>query len=160
MLSAESTIPAEIEALNLPHIERVVVMGGAVLELAGIRLAKDIDLVMSVADRKALYESQPDGWQKIAHLYRRASDGSNLQITSLSDSSGRFDIWSHWYDGSRPNGRRHVLLDELRQYSTQHPAGFYVANLEYLMELKLNSLREKDTQDVELVEHLRRTGHL
>lgn len=160
MPKQESTIPAEIKVLNLPNIEYTVLMGGGVLELAGVRTAADIDLVTTLKNRRALLARDPDVWRKLTHAYRRERDGSRFQVTSVTDTASRFDIWLDWYDESRPKGDRHISLDELIAHSTQHALGFYVANLEFVIDLKRRSTREKDTADVQLVDSLRRKSEL
>lgn len=157
MPKTESTIPVEIVALGLPSIERVVLMGGGVYELAGIRNADDIDLVTDLKNRHALLKRNPELWHKITHVYRRSTDGSRLRITSISDTSKRFDIWTHWYDESRPKGSRHISLEELLDNSTQHRLGFYVVNLDFMIDLKRHSSRPKDVNDVALAEAMAKT---
>lgn len=92
MPKTESTIPAEIAGLGLPDLKRAVLMGSGVLEIAGIRAANDIDLVASLKNRQALLERNPDIWHKVTHVHHRSSDDSRFQITSVSDTSERFDI--------------------------------------------------------------------
>lgn len=160
MPKAESTIPAEIEALNLPNIERIVLMGSGVLELAGLRTAADIDLVTTRKNRRTLLERNPETWRKITHMHRRERDGSRFQVSSLTDHEDRFDIWLNWYDESRPQGDRRLSLDMLLEHSTQHALGFYVANLEFIIDLKRGSNRVKDQTDARMYDATRQNGEL
>ena len=147
-----SSIPGEIAALRLPDIERVVLAGSGVLELAGIRLARDIDLATTFENREYLLEADSKHWHKVVHRHRRLADGKKFQVTSVESVDGRFDIWRQWYDFGRPVGDRIVSLDELIENSRQHELGFHVLNLAFVRELKASAGREKDILDVEHID--------
>lgn len=152
-----SSIPGEIERLGVPDIEDVVLAGGGVLELAGIRLADDIDLVTTLANREWLLDDDPKRWQKVVHRYKREKDGTDFQLTSVSDVDGRFDIWRTWFDKGRPQGNRLVRFEEMKENSRRHRLGFYVVRLEFMRELKLHGGRGKDLVDVALIDEYLKT---
>lgn len=147
----DSTIPAEIASAGFPDIEKVVLMGGGVLELYGLRPATDIDLVTTTANSEGLIATDPDRWRKIVRHYTAITDGHPFTRTSISDAGGRFDIWNTWYDVRRPVGDRQLYpLRDLRERSVQHPMGFYVMRLDEMIAMKRAAGREKDLQDVAL----------
>lgn len=147
-----TSIPGEIAALNLPDIEQVVLAGSGVLELAGIRQARDIDLVTTFSNREYLLKQEPEHWHKVVHRYRRLADNTPFQVTSVERTDGRFDIWRQWYDVGRPVGNRIIQLEELRENSCQHKLGFYVLNLDFVRDLKTSTGRSKDMADVKLID--------
>ena len=147
----DSTIPQEIEEAGFPDIEKVIVMGGGVLELHGLRRATDIDLVTTVANSEGLIANEPDRWHKIMRHYVALADGHPFTRTSIADTESRFDIWNTWYDMRRPIGDRQLYpLRDLRERSVQHPIGFYVLRLEEMIDMKQATNRKKDLYDVEL----------
>lgn len=154
-----SKIPEEISDLRLPDIERVVLAGGGVLELAGIRMAGDIDLTTSRTNSDFLLQTDPVKWHKQPHTFKRIRDGTRFQRTSVSDSDGRFDIWQYWYHAGRPVGERVVSVDELIENSWQHKAGFYVVNLTFMMEMKAWAARDKDLRDIERYQQWLENGY-
>lgn len=153
-----SAIPEEISQLHLPDIERVVLAGSGVLELAGIRLAVDIDLATVPTNTDFLLESDPERWHKQVHTFKRIRDGSRFQRTSVGDTDGRFDIWQHWYHAGRPVGDRILSVDELIENSWQHKVGFYVLHTAYMMDLKFWADRDKDRLDLALYEQWQKTA--
>lgn len=156
----KTTIPGEIAALQFPDIEQVVLAGSGVLELEGIRVARDIDLATTFENREYLLESDPDYWKKVVHRYRRLTDNSRFQVTSVGSADGRFDIWRQWYDFGRPIGNRIIQLDELIANSRQHKLGFYVLHLSFVRQLKAAAGRENDLVDVEMIDHFRRDSQI
>lgn len=152
-----STIPEEIVSAGFPDIEKVILMGGGVLELNGLRQATDIDLVTTPANTEGLIASDPLHWQRIVRQYRAISDGHPFQRTSITDIDGRFDIWNQWYDARRPLGDRQLYpLRDLREMSVQHAMGFYVIRLDEMIAMKQGAAREKDLRDVALYDRWRR----
>ncbi len=146
-----STIPAEITAAGFPDIEKVILMGGGVLELHGLRQATDIDLVTTPANSEGLITADSDRWHKIVRHYTAITDGHPFTRTSVSDVGGRFDIWNSWYDVRRPVGDRQLYpLRDLRERSVQHPMGFYVLRLEEMIDMKRAAARDKDLEDIAL----------
>ena len=144
-----STIPAEIISAGFADIEKVVVMGGGVLELYGLRRASDIDLVTTRANSEELIARNPERWHKIVRHYTALADGHPFTRTSIADSDARFDIWNQWYDVRRPVGNRQLYpLRDLREYSIQHSMGFYVMRLDEMIDMKRAAARDKDLDDV------------
>lgn len=131
-----STIPAEIRALGLPDLQGVIVIGGAYLELRGIRPAVDIDLSVSKINWEYLRDELK--WQvftKGVSLYMR-------------DPDNRFDVWDGWYDRQHS---RVIHFDELIDNSVIHEEGFRVPTVEYQIQLKQWDGREKDFADIALL---------
>lgn len=150
----DSTIPQEIEGAGFPDIEKVIVMGGGVLELHGLRRATDIDLVTTAANSEGLIANKPDRWHKIVRHYVALADGHPFTRTSIADTEARFDIWNTWYDVRRPVGDRQLYpLRDLRERSIQHPMGFYVMRLDEMIDMKRAAAREKDLRDVDLYQN-------
>ena len=150
----DSTIPAEIVSAGFPDIEKVIVMGGSVLELYGLRRAADIDIVTTTANSEGLITTNPDRWHKIVRHYTAITDGHPFTRTSISDTEGRFDIWNTWHDVRRPVGDRQLYpLRDLRPRSIQHPMGFYVMRLDEMIDIKRAAARDKDVWDVALYRH-------
>ena len=150
----DSTIPQEIEEAGFPDIEKVIVMGGGVLELHGLRQATDIDIVTTLANSEGLAASNPDRWHKIVRHYTAITDGHSFTRTSIADTEARFDIWNTWYDVRRPVGDRRLYpLRDLRERSIQHPMGFYVMRLDEMIDMKRAAAREKDLRDVDLYQN-------
>lgn len=136
----DSTIPEEIRALGLPDLQGVIVIGGAYLELKGIRKAGDIDLSVSQANWKYLRDTLNwNVYTKGVSLYMR-------------DPSDRFDVWDGWYD--REHGRV-IHFDELLANSVVHRAGFRVPTVDYQIQLKRWDGRKKDIADIRLLENFR-----
>lgn len=147
----DSTIPAEIVSAGFADIEKVILMGGGVLELHGLRRATDIDLVTTPANSEGLITVDSDRWRKVVRQFTATTDGHPFTRTSISDADGRFDIWNQWYDVRRPVGDRQLYpLRDLRERSVQHPMGFYVMRLDEMIDMKRAAARDKDLQDVAL----------
>lgn len=124
-------------------------LGGSVLELAGIRKAVDIDLVTVPTNTDALLKDKTT-WRKETRTMRRIQDRGTFTRTFVADTDNRFDIWQQWYDARRPLNNRQVYVPELIQISMQHDAGFWVVNLSEMLAMKAASGREKDALDVQL----------
>lgn len=151
----DSTIPAEIISAGFADIEKVILMGGGVLELYGLRRATDIDLVTTQANSEGLIADNPRRWHKIVRHYTALADGHPFTRTSIADIDARFDIWNQWYDVRRPVGDRQLYpLRDLRARSVQHPMGFYVMRLDEMIDMKQAAARDKDLRDVALYQQL------
>ena len=135
----KSTVAQEIKALDLPEPTQVVVIGGATMELHGLRKAHDIDMVISLKNWRYLRDEK--GWE----VYRKP-DGRRY----LQDEKERFDVWRWWFN---PQDHSRTKLPELISHSLQHPVGFYYPTLMYLAVLKRHWQREKDTVDSRAIEH-------
>ncbi len=154
-----SQIPEKIASLNFPDIERVVLAGSGVLELHGIRRARDIDLATSRKNIDHLFEADPENWIRRVRTFTRNTDGTTFERTAVEDVKGEYDVWQTWYHPGRPQGDRIVQLSELIENSTQHDLGFYALNLEYLMEMKAASDLEKNRMDVLRYQQWREYGY-
>jgi hypothetical protein len=135
----ESTIPTEIRALNLPDLNGAIVIGGAFMELLGLRQAIDID--MSVSKKNWIYIRDELKWS--VHTIGASS--------YMRDPSGRFDIWAGWYDRQH---QRVIRFDELISNSQAHEQGFRVPTIEYQIQLKHWEGRQKDARDIKLLQKL------
>lgn len=135
----ESTIPAEIRALNLPDMNGVIVIGGAFMELLGIRQAGDIDL--AVSKKNWIYLRDVLNWE----IFTR---GVSLY---MRDPTDRFDVWDGWYDRAH---QRVIRFDELISNSSAHEDGFRVPDIEYQIQLKVWDGRPKDLEDIKLLQKL------
>lgn len=136
----KSTITQEIRALNLPELSGVIVVGGAYLELLGLRQAADIDLAVSGVNWNYLRDEL--AWPVYAKgksPYMRSPDG-------------RFDVWNGWYDRQH---QRVIGFEELLRHSTRHEAGFLVPTIEYQIQLKRGDGRPKDITDIAMLEGLK-----
>ena len=155
-----SRIPEKIVDIGARDIERVALLGSGVLELAGLRSARDIDLVMDKADTDLLLENDSERWHKKVRTFRRIRDGGRFQKTSIEDTNGEYDIWNHWYHAGRPVGNRLIYLDELiEDFCWQHKLGFWVVRLSKTIEMKAWAARPKDLEDVKLYEQFIQRGY-
>lgn len=134
-----STIPQEIIELNFPDLSSVIVIGGAYLELLGVRSAGDIDLAVSKINWEYLRNDL--GWS--VH-----TKGESLY---MRDPAGRFDAWRGWYDREH---QRIIEFDELLKNSLVHHQGFRVPTVEYQIQLKRWDGRQKDLEDIALLERI------
>ncbi len=137
--------------LPFDNHENAVIIGGAVLEIAGIRPADDVDIVTTRANVANLFEREPERWRCIEHRFA-TSAGNPFSLISIADEAGMFDIWYHAYDLSRPRGNRHVRVAELKETGWQdEPTGLFVASLNDVARMKWHAARSKDITDVELL---------
>lgn len=135
----ESTIPSEISALKLPDIHGVIVIGGAYMELLGIRPAQDIDMVVSYKNWLYLRDEL-----KFPVRTKRSME-------YMQDESERFEIWQVWYDRLH---QRAIRFDELISNSVAHEEGFRVPSIDYQIQLKQWEGRPKDLQDIVSLEKI------
>ena len=141
-----STIADEIQELQFPDPNAVIVCAGSALELYGIRYAADIDLIVNSVNFEYLKDL---GWKEEV---RGKFDESMEQVTALSDTSGRFDVWSQWYDASLPKGQRNRSFEQMLKESISHQAGFYIVTLKYLRHLKQVEGRAKVAVVIRLID--------
>lgn len=153
--SRPAPIPEAILGANFRAISDVIVIGGAVLELANLRLANDIDIVTTVDNMAGLLIDQPKRWQEVHHAATTKLSLDETERRSIVDQAGQFDIWSYWIDSGQPVGSQLITIDQLRARSWQHPVGFWVVNLDYLAELKQAANRHaQEAQDVQMIRRL------
>lgn len=164
MRIADRSILDEVGEQNFPKPDRVVLMGGAALQvLLGPerRLAGDIDLVTTNLNTDHLLETAPETWRVQTHTFKRAR-GTSFTIESVVDTAGRFDIWPHAYDLSLPAGRRHVSVERLKSDDDawQDPAtGIWLTGVNRLHNMKWHAGRIKDYEDVMLLGLYRLENH-
>lgn len=136
----DSTIPQEIVQLNLPNIEQVVLAGGGAIEVqlgANARLAEDIDLIVSLDNWRYLRD--------VLHWRRVVNDEGR---SCLRSPDNRFDVWRWWW---LPKEGRYYF-SSLEAGSEQHASGFFVLKLNELYQLKRYSGRQKDLEDIALLQ--------
>ena len=153
--------PIAHEIASLPFSEDefddVIVAGGAVMELHGLRLAGDIDLIIPIWLQNALQSHQPGRWERAYRTVQRVSDGTNFDLRWLRDipaepdMAPRFDIWAHWFDPAGEIGNRIITHEQVKKHTFRHELGFRAMELKYLQYLKERFGREKDAEDVRLI---------
>ena len=130
----------DIVALKLPAINEVVVIGGAVMEIYGLRKAQDVDIVVSLKNWQ--YLQTLDGW---------TLDNKPDFRRFLTDENRRFDVWRWWFN---PTDKSRTKLDVLKKNCWQHEYGFYVPSPKLQIALKGQLSRHKDDEDARLLKSL------
>ena len=131
---AESFVIQEVNKLNLKDGEYIVVAGG-ILDALGIRVTKDVDLVVT----DEVYERlKNEGWEEIERNY-----GEKKKTVLVR---GVYEIDTFWIDGS---GK--LSLEKLLKES-QLVGGVTFVNLGMLLRWKKWANREKDQRDIKLIE--------
>lgn len=131
------TFAERVKELGLP-LDQIIIIGSGILDQLGIRQSADIDVA---ANREALEEiARSDGWvEKL--------DKNQRQYLVKND--GSVEIWDGWeIDG------RIVEYDELLGYAVEYD-GVKFVNLDFLRRWKNWRGREKDIQDVRLIDEWR-----
>jgi hypothetical protein len=128
----------KVKSLNLPD-KQFVVMGGAVLELKGIRKSSDIDIIVT----KELFETlkKDSDWEYKSEI----GSLGNVMVESLENHKG-ISLYSHIYGAGDIDFFRNDP-DKIEEIE-----GIYFVSLSNLLEVKSSSWnREKDKKDVELI---------
>ena len=131
------TFAKRVKELGLP-LDQIIIIGSGILDQLGIRQSADIDVA---TNREALEEiARSDDWvEKI--------DKNQRQYLVKYD--GSVEIWDGWeIDG------RIVEYDELLGYAVEYD-GVKFVNLDFLRRWKNWRGREKDIQDVRLIDEWR-----
>ena len=131
------TFAERVKELGLP-LDQIIIIGSGILDQLGIRQSADIDVA---AGREALEEiARSDGWvRKLAKNQRQY----------LVKYDGSVEIWDGWeIDG------RIVEYDELLDYAVEYD-GVKFVSLDFLRRWKNWRGREKDIQDVRLIDEWR-----
>ena len=131
------TFAKHVKELGLP-LDQIIIIGSGILDQLGIRQSADIDVA---TNREALEEiARSDDWvEKI--------DKNQRQYLVKYD--GSVEIWDGWeIDG------RIVEYDELLGYAVEYD-GVKFVNLDFLRRWKNWRGREKDMQDVRLIDEWR-----
>ena len=132
------TFADKVKALNLP-LDQIIVIGSGILDQLGIRPASDIDLAASPDLMKNLSEESGDWIKKF---------DDNQRFYFVKDD-GSAEVWDGWvFDG------RTVSYDDLLDYAVEY-GGVRFVNLEFLSRWKKWRSREKDVQDVKLIDEWR-----
>ena len=131
------TFAERVKELGLP-LDQIIIIGSGILDQLGIRQSADIDVA---AGRAVLEEiARSSGWvEKL--------DKNQRQYLVKHD--GSVEIWDGWeIDG------RIVEYDELLGYAVEYD-GVKFVNLDFLRRWKNWRGREKDIQDVRLIDEWR-----
>ena len=132
------TFADKVKALNLP-LDQIIVIGSGILDQLGIRPASDIDLAASPDLMKKLSEESGDWIKKF---------DDNQRFYFVKDD-GSAEVWDGWeFDGQA------VSYGELLSQSVEYD-GVRFVNLEFLYQWKKWRSREKDIQDVKLIDEWR-----
>ena len=132
------TFADKVKALNLP-LDQIIVIGSGILDQLGIRPASDIDLAASSDLMKKLSEESGDWLKKF---------DDNQRFYFVKDD-GSAEVWDGWeFD------RQAVSYDDLLDYAVKYD-GVRFVDLEFLRKWKSWRSREKDVQDVKLIDEWR-----
>lgn len=151
-------ILSEIQGLNLPQPDQVVVNHGSAMVLHGIRsenIDGDIDLATSLENVKYLRKYL--GWITVRS---QVSPGNEMLATRDSDNNYRFDTHRWMFSPMRykKTGKGRIGLDELIKRSIQDvETGIWVATTNLISETKEGSGRPKDVEAITLIkEHIKK----
>ena len=132
------TFADKVKALNLP-LDQIIVIGSGILDQLGIRPASDIDLAASSDLMKKLSEESGDWIKKF---------DDNQRFYFVKDD-GSAEVWDGWdFDGQA------VSDDDLLDYAVEYD-GVRFVDLKFLRKWKSWRGREKDVQDVKLIDEWR-----
>ena len=132
------TFADKVKALNLP-LDQIIVIGSGILDQLGIRPASDIDLAASSDLMKKLSEESGDWLKKF---------DDNQRFYFVKDD-GSAEVWDGWEFNGQVVG-----YGELLSQSVEYD-GVRFVNLEFLSRWKKWRSREKDVQDVKLIDEWR-----
>lgn len=140
----------EVAKLGLPNPGEVVLTYGTAMVTRGLRdedTDTDIDIVTSLRNRQFLLR------ERGFHAVTVPVNTGDSPV--IRDVYGRYDVWpwafSHELDTRKGNGR--IQLPELYTLSDQdHETGIWVASLELIRLTKLQTGRQKDIDDVALID--------
>lgn len=132
------TFADKVKALDLP-LDQIIVIGSGILDQLGIRPASDIDLAASSDLMKNLSDESGD-WIK------KFDDDQRFYFVK---DDGSAEVWDGWeFDGQA------VSYGELLSQSVEYD-GVRFVDLEFLRKWKSWRGREKDVQDVKLIDEWR-----
>ena len=132
------TFADKVKALNLP-LDQIIVIGSGILDQLGIRPASDIDLAASPDLMKKFSEESGDWIKKF---------DDNQRFYFVKDD-GSAEVWDGWvFDGQV------VSYGELLSQSVEYD-GVRFVDLKFLRKWKSWRGREKDVQDVKLIDEWR-----
>lgn len=131
------TFAERVKELGLP-LDQIIIIGSGILDQLGIRQSTDID----VATGRAVLEeiARSNGWAKKLDKNQRRY---------LVKCDGSVEVWDGWeIDG------RVVEYDKLLDYAVEYD-GVKFVSLDFLRRWKNWRGREKDIQDVKLIDEWR-----
>ena len=131
------TFAERVKELGLP-LDQIIIIGSGILDQLGIRQSADIDVA---TNREVLEKiARSGGWVKKLDKNQRRY---------LVKYDGSVEIWDGWeIDG------RIVEYDELLDYAVEYD-GIKFVKLDFLWRWKKWRGREKDIQDVRLIDEWR-----
>ena len=131
------TFAERVKELGLP-LDQIIIIGSGILDQLGIRQSTDIDVAVDRATLKKI-AGDSDWAKKIDKNQRRY----------LVKHDGSVEIWDGWeIDG------RIIEYDKLLDYAVEYD-GVKFVNLDFLRRWKNWRGREKDIQDVRLIDEWR-----
>ena len=131
------TFAERVKELGLP-LDQIIIIGSGILDQLGIRQSADIDVAAGQAVLEEIARS--DGWV-------RKLDKNQRRYLVKRDES--IEIWDGWeIDG------RVVEYDKLLDYAVEYD-GVKFVSLDFLRRWKNWRGREKDMQDMKLIDEWR-----
>ena len=146
----------EVASLGPPRPDEIVINHGAALVVRGIRSEHEIgDIDFSTSLENITFLREELGWRAVSMVVGVKRDGSDMTMIATRDQMDRFD--AHRWDFSPPRyartGKGRIYLPEqLERAEQDERTGIYVATLEYVREMKQGTDREKDREDIELID--------
>lgn len=136
MSESSPTFADRVRASNLP-LEKIIVVGSGILDILGLRMADDVDLVVTEDVLREYIQSNPSYVPHDVPGDIVYDDKDNNIAASLA--------WRAFPDGEN------VYYDDLLTYTTIVDGVRYVS-LDYLLRWKQWANREKDQADIMLIE--------
>lgn len=131
------TFAERVKELGLP-LDQIIIIGSGILDQLGIRRSTDIDVAAGQAVLEEIARS--NGWAKKLDKNQRRY---------LVKCDGLVEVWDGWeIDG------RIIEYDKLLDYAVEYD-GVKFVNLDFLRCWKNWRGREKDIQDVKLIDEWR-----
>ena len=131
------TFAGRVKELGLP-LDQIIIIGSGILDQLGIRQSADVDVV-----------ARSEVLEKLAHDDDWIEKVDKHQRRYLVKRDGSAEIWDGWeIDGQV------VEYDELLGYTVEHD-GVKFVSLDFLRHWKNWRGREKDMQDMKLIDEWR-----
>jgi hypothetical protein len=152
----------EVAALGMPYPEEIVINHGAALVAWGVRGENpngDIDMATNLENN--LYLERKLGFKAIQMVVGVSKQGKERTVVSRRDSDERFDCHRWDFSMYRYNrtGKGRIYLPELGVLSVQdEQTGLWVATPSLVRLTKLETGREKDEQDIALIDSFESSG--
>lgn len=145
-----------VAALELPCKEDVIITHGSALVIHGVRPAHhggDIDLTTTRENIR--YMRQVLGWEALRRTTGYDDGGLPKTVTYTMSPDGEFDVYEQDFIPRRyfATGKGRVYPEELKAHSEQDDkTGLWVARPEFVRLTKELSRREKDAEDIRLID--------